>query len=121
MFRRISVKDKEFLWLYSFDDDDRQNDSIVIVKDCLRKGKLVLHFKTGSHDYGYCPFNKGLAAMKNQQHTEINLNRPSLIVELLTHVLDYRLFDDGFDTTHDLNGIEILKELGYIFDYHLAW
>ena len=122
IFRRIIAKDREFLWHYGFDSDDYQCDSQIVIKDCGRKGKMVIRFRSGCSEYGYCPFNKGLRAVKDGEETIINLNRPKHIAEILIHILDSRLRDDGLDTSVEYrDGIEILAELGYSFNYHLVW
>jgi len=118
--RKIVVKERTFLWNYHFDDYDYQNDSEIVIKDNERKGKLIIGFHTEEFGYGYCPFNKGLGAIKDGEETTINLNRPKFIAEILAYVLDTRLHDNGFDGTHEYkDGLEILNELGYIFDYKL--
>ena len=120
IFRKITVKDKEFLWHYGFDDCDYQIDSQIVIKDCARKGKMIIKFHSNGH--GYCPFNEGLKAVKDEKETLINFNRPKYIAEILTYILDSRLHDNGFDTTQEYkDGLEILAELGYIFDYRLDW
>lgn len=119
LFRKITLKNKYFLWTYSFDDYDYQNDSNLVIKDCERKGKLVIRFQSLSTEHGYCPFNKGLCAFKGSEEVIINLNRPKYIAEILLYILDYCLQDDGFNTTENYDGIRILVELGYTFDYHL--
>jgi len=48
------------------------------------------------------------------------MNRPKFIAEILTYVLDIRLHDNGFDTTYEYkDGLEILNDLGYTFNYKL--
>lgn len=63
MFRKIIVKDREFLWYYGFDNSDYQISSQIVIKDCERKGKLIILFSSDGH--GYCPFNEGLHAIKD--------------------------------------------------------
>ena len=118
--RKIVVKERTFLWNYHFDDYDYQNDSQIVIKDNDRKGKLIIRFHTEDFGHGYCPFNKGLRATKDGEEITINLNRPKFIAEILTYVLDARLHDNGFDATHEYkDGLKILNELGYTFEYKL--
>ncbi|MCL2677791.1 MAG: hypothetical protein FWE85_01915 [Clostridiales bacterium] len=120
-FRNIVVKDKTFLWTYIFDDDDLQIDSNIIIKDCDRKGKLVIQLlNPNRNEHGYCPFNMGLPALKDSEEVVINLNRPKYIAEILEHILDCYLHDDGFNTTGHYDGLKILTEMGYVFNYHLT-
>jgi len=78
-FRNIVVKDKMFQWKYSFDYDDLSLDSNIIIKDCERKGKLVIRlYNPNRNEHGCCPFNKGLSALKGTQEVVINLNRNRL-------------------------------------------
>lgn len=51
-FRKIMIDGKRYWWKYSYDDYDCQNDSTIIAKSDYRRGKLIVHFKTG----GYCRF-----------------------------------------------------------------
>ncbi|WP_159458133.1 MULTISPECIES: hypothetical protein [Listeria] len=55
-FRKITVEGQKFLWKYSFDDYDYQNDSSLIIKSADTNGKLLIYFRTGKWDSGYCPF-----------------------------------------------------------------
>ena len=121
-FRKIVVKGNCFLWKYGYDSDDCQCPSQIIIKDCDRKGKIVIRFRPNYIDHGYCPFNKGLSAQKDGEEVLINLNYPKFTAEMLTYILEYRLKDTGFDTTKEYDdGITLLSELGYFFDYHLSF
>lgn len=120
ILRKIVVKERTFTWSYHFDDHDYQCDSKIVIKDCSRKGKLIIRFRTENFEHGYCPFNEGLSATRADERIIINMNRPKFIAEILTYVLDIRLHDNGFDTTHEYkDGLEILNDLGYTFNYKL--
>ena len=126
IFRKITVRGKSFLWTYSFDDYDYQLDSNIVIKDCGKKGKLVVRFraakgKDGWGEHGKCPFNKGLHAKKGGEEVVLNLNRPKFAAEILEHILDNRPKGSEFDSTEYYDGISILNDLGYTFDYHLSW
>jgi len=121
IFRKIVVRNRTFLWAYIFDNDDHQNASQIIIKDCETKRKIIIQFQSSADEYhGDCPLNMGMSAVKDGKEVVINFNRPKYIAEILIYILDLRLHDDRFDTTEYYNdGIEILGKLGYIFDYHL--
>ena len=63
-FRKITIDGEEHLRKYNFDDDDYQIDSSLVIRSADKKGKLVIDFKTGLMDFGYCPFNKGCGVVK---------------------------------------------------------
>ncbi|WP_088808594.1 MULTISPECIES: hypothetical protein [Listeria] len=116
-FRKITVEGQKFLWKYSFDDYDYQNDSSLIIKSADTNGKLLIYFRTGKWDSGYCPFNKGVPALYQGQRITINLNQPRFIAEIIAYVreqLDLKLL---LGTVELDNGIELLRDIGYVFDY----
>jgi hypothetical protein len=129
-FRNISVDGSDYLWQYSFDDSDYMLPSRLVFRsnnDSAKRGKLVIGFSQKSplpqHNtiIGYCPFNRGLPARKDDVDVIINLNRPRFAAELLGYCLEYRLGGQFPDTTLEFNdGIEMLYELGYLFEYMLT-
>ena len=120
-YREIVVHDKEYLWKYIFDDDDYQNDSYIIIKDVGKKGKLVVCFRTGKWDHGYCPFNKGISALYKNEPVTINLNQPHFVAEIISYALNL-LQSEYLSGTVNLNkGIEILHDIGYEFEYQKKW
>ena len=112
-FRKIVVDGKEYLWKYSFDDYDYQLDSSVVVKSDDKKGKLIVYFRTGKLDFGYCPFNRGLPAMRYNEAVTINLNQPRFIAEIISSALNQLEVDCLSGTVELGNGIELLHSLGY--------
>ena len=121
-FRKIIVESKEFLWKYSFDDADYQCDSFIVVKTVDKKGKLVVYFRTEkADDYGRCPFNKGVLALFKNEVTIINLNQPRFVAEIISYVLEQRHLDCLVGTVELKNGIEILHDIGYEFEYQKSW
>ena len=120
-YRKIAVCDREYLWKYIFDDDDYQNDSFIVIKSADKKGKLVVYFRTGKWDAGYCPFHKGVPALYKNSPVTINLNQPRYIAEIIFYALNQ--FQCGFlsGSTELDNGIEILHDLGYEFEYEKKW
>jgi len=115
--RKIVVNDQEWLWKYSFDDYDYQNDSFLVAKSADKKGKLVIYFTTYKWEYGYCPFNKGVEAVFQNQPVIINLNQPRFISEIIAFALKRLQTDCLSETVEITDGIEILHDLGYEFDY----
>lgn len=121
LLRKIVVNGKEYLWTYSFDDYDYQNDSSLVVKSADKKGKLIVYFKTDKWDHGYCPFNKGVQATLNNEPVTINLNQPRFAAEIIAFVLDKLQVDCLSGTVELDDGIQILHDLGYEFDYQKSW
>lgn len=116
--RKIVVNNQTWLWKYKFDDYDLQDDSYLRIKDADKKGQIIIWFRTGVWiDIGYCPFNKVLPATYLGENVTINLNQPRYIAQILAHVLqDFP--EGGLTGTHCYqNGIEMLHELGYEFEY----
>ena len=116
-FRKITICEEEYLWKYTFDDYDYQNDSSLVIRSADRKGKLVIYFRTGKWDFGYCPFNKGVLATYQNEPITINLNQPRFIAEIISFVINQMKVKLSSGTTELKNGIEILHEMGYVFDY----
>ena len=119
-FRKIVVKGAEYLWQYSFDDYDYQNDSFLVVKSADKKGKLIIYFRTEKWDYGYCPFNKGVPAIFQNEPVVINLNQPRFAAEIIAFALS-RLPMGLLGTVEMHDGINILHEIGYEFEYQKGW
>ncbi|WP_088815119.1 MULTISPECIES: hypothetical protein [Listeria] len=62
-------------------------------------------------------FNKGVPALYQGQRITINLNQPRFIAEIIAYVreqLDLKLL---LGTVELDNGIELLRDIGYVFDY----
>jgi len=120
-FRRIIINSKEYLWKYSFDDYDYQNDSSLVVKSADKKGKLIIYFRTDKQDHGYCPFSKGVTATFHNEPIIINLNHPRFAAELIAFALNKLQFDCLSGTVRMNDGIKMLHDIGYEFDYYKSW
>jgi len=120
-YRKLLIDDEEYLWKYIFDDDDYLTDSFIVIKDVGKKGKLVVYFRTGKWDTGYCPFNKGISALYKNESVTINLNQPRFVAEILTHTLKMLQIKYLSGTIELNNGIEILHDIGYEFEYRKKW
>lgn len=120
-FRKIMIDSKEYLWKYTFDDYDYQEDSSLVIKSAEKKGKLIIYFRTGKYDTGYCPFQKGVPAVNKNEFITINLNQPRFVSELFTFAIGKLQVKSLSGTIELTNGIEMLHELGYIFDYEKQW
>ena len=119
--RKIVVNGKEYLWQYSFDDYDYQMDSYLTIKTADRKGKLMISFRGEKNDFGYCPFNKGLEAICRGEKVIINLNQPRFVAELIAAALAHLVAAHLEGTTMLKNGVELLRGLGYEFEYGKRW
>lgn len=119
--RKISVDGNDYLWSYHFDDYDYQNASQLVVKSADKKGSLIVLFGERNPAVGYCPFNRGVEATLKGKQVTINLNQPRFVAEILTHILKEKKMDRLVGTTMLQNGIEILRDMGYIFDYEKTW
>ncbi|MGY3778189.1 hypothetical protein ACWOAV_05735 [Isobaculum melis] len=89
----------------------------TILVSADKKGKLIIYFRTYQWDYGYCPFNKGLPACYRNEHVIINLNQPKYIAEMIDYLLQQPKLDFLCQTVELNNGLELLHQLGYVFDY----
>ncbi len=115
--RKITVYEQEYFWEFVFDEDDCLNDSFTLVKSKNKTVKLLVYFKKESWEHGFYPFNKGVQAIFNGQPILINLNQPRFIAEIVKYALDYLKVEDLVGTIRLDNGIEILHNLGYEFEY----
>lgn len=120
-FRKITVNNQDYLWKYTFDDYDYQNDSSLVIKNADKKGKLIIYFRTGTWTTGYCPFNKGAPAVYQNETVIINLNQPRFVAELIPFALNQLQIDCLSGTKELYNGIEMLHDIGYEFDYQKTW
>lgn len=120
-FRKITINNKDFLWKYTFDDSDYLYESSLVIKNADKKGKLVIYFYASTQTAGYCPFNKGVPAIYHGEPVSINLNQPRFVAELLSFALDQLQIDHFFGTKELYNGVEMLHNLGYQFEYQKSW
>lgn len=118
-FRKIIVDEKEYEWKFSFDDYDWQQSSHLIFRALDKTLKIILFFTSETNGIGKCPFNTGVDAIKNGQPVTINLNQPRFIEELLHYLFASRLESSAKGMLRFNDGIEILRVLGYQFEYRL--
>lgn len=119
--RKIVIQEKEYLWKYTFDDYDYENDSHLVIKDSNKDGKLIIYFRTGKWDFGYCPFNRGVPAIYHGEPVVINLNQPRFIAEIFAYVMNKLKKDSLIGTTEFNEGLEMLHDMGYEFEYEKKW
>ena len=116
-FRTITSDGEKYLWKYCFDDDDFQLDSFLVIRSEDKNGKLIINFRTGMHDHGYCPFNKGIPALYQNEPVTINLHQPRFIAQIISFVTNQMQIRISPGTAELNNGIEILHKIGYEFEY----
>lgn len=119
LFRKIVVDEREFEWKFTFDDYDMMENSHLVFRSGDKRLKIMVYFRTGGFEAGYCPFNFGVDAIKDGQAMSINLNQPRFAAEILRYVLNSRTGTAAQGIFPYRDGIQILKELGYDFEYHL--
>jgi len=120
-FRKIVVNDKEYQWKFTLDEFYYEGDSHLVIRSGDKKGKMIIHFRTGKFDHGFCPFNKGLPATYKGEPVAINLNQPRFIAEIITYRLSQQQTDSltgHFETRY---GLEMLHDMGYEFEYEKNW
>ena len=120
-FRTITSDGEKYLWKYNYDEDDCQLDSFLVVRSEDKKGKLIIYFSTGKWDWGYCPFNKGVPAVYQNEPVIINLNQPWFTAQIISFVINQMQVRISPGTAELYNGIEILHKIGYEFDYRKAF
>lgn len=78
LFRKITVNDKMYEWLYSFDDYDWHEPSHLVIRTQDKSTKLILYFSSEDNSVGHCPFNTGVNAIKDGEQVLINLTNQDL-------------------------------------------
>ncbi len=123
-FRKITVNGKTFEWRFSVDNYDWQLPSHLVFRALERKLKIILYFipddNGKSVQIGKCPFQTGLRAFREGEVVLINLNQPRFVAELLQYLLEVRIKPEETGIVTFSDGKEILRVLGYTFQYFLT-
>ena len=123
-FRKITVNGKTFEWRLSVDNYDWQLPSHLVFRAPERKLKIILYFipddNGKSVQIGKCPFQTGLRAFREGEVVLINLNQPRFVAELLQYLLEVRIKPEETGIVTFSDGKEILRGLGYMFQYFLT-
>ncbi|MCX4374864.1 MAG: hypothetical protein OSJ61_01700 [Lachnospiraceae bacterium] len=123
-FRKITVNGKTFEWRFSVDNYDWQLPSHLVFRAPERKLKIILYFipddNGKSVQIGKCPFQTGLRAFREGEVVLINLNQPRFVAELLQYLLEVRIKPEETGIVTFSDGKEILRGLGYMFQYFLT-
>lgn len=123
-FRKITVNGKTFEWRFSVDNYDWQLPSHLVFRALERKLKIILYFipddNSDSVQIGKCPFQTGLRAFREGEVVLINLNQPRFVAELLQYLLEVRIKPEETGIVTFSDGKEILRVLGYTFQYFLT-
>ena len=123
-FRKITVNGKTFEWRFSVDNYDWQLPSHLVFRAPERKLKIILYFipddNGKSVQIGKCPFQTGLRAIREGEVVLINLNQPRFVAELLQYLLEVRIKPEETGIVTFSDGKEILRVLGYTFQYFLT-
>lgn len=124
LFRKITVNGKTFEWRFSVDNYDWQLPSHLVFRAPERKLKIILYFipddNGKSVQIGKCPFQTGLRVVREGEVVLINLNQPRFVAELLQYLLEVRIKPEETGIVTFSDGKEILRVLGYTFQYFLT-
>lgn len=108
-FRKITVDDIDYKWLFRYDDYDYINyPYLLIVMNSCPKATLQITFAIKEH----FQLNSGLLTSYQGNKVIINLNQPLYISQIIQQCRkDGVQFEkNGYQY---LNGVKILKEIGY--------
>ena len=123
-YKKITVNGKTFEWRFSVDNYDWQLPSHLVFRAPERKLKIILYFipddNGKSVQIGKCPFQTGLRAFREGEVVLINLNQPRFVAELLQYLLEVRIKPEETGIVTFSDGKEILRVLGYTFQYFLT-
>ena len=111
-FRKIIVDKIEYKWLFRYDDYDYINyPYLLIVMNSRQKATLNINFPIKEHFM----LNNGLPATIQGNKVSINLNQPAYISQIIHQCRESgeSFEQDGYKY---LNGLEVLKEMGYEID-----
>ena len=110
-FRKLVVNHLEYKWLFRYDDYDYlYSPYLLIVSQNFPKTTLSIRFPMKDHFL----LNSGMPAVFQGQSVSINLNQPFFISQIVQWCGEQ---DDLFHQTgyQYLNGVDILKKIGYEF------
>lgn len=108
-FRKITVANSEYKWLFRFDDYDYQNLPYLLVIMCSRPASsLKIFFPIHEHFL----LNSGLSAVLNGNAVLLNMNRPLFVSQIIEQCQKNGETFDHKGCRH-LNGLKILEEIGY--------
>lgn len=108
-FRKIIVDGVEYKWLFRYDDYDYCNAPyLLIIMKSTPKAALRINFPIAEHFL----LNSGLPAAFQGKKVVINLNQPSYVSQIIHHCreTENEIPQNGYKR---LDGIEILKQIGY--------
>ena len=108
-FRKITVDNIEYKWLFRYDDYDYINyPYLLIVMNASPKAALRINFPITDHFL----LNSGLPATFHGKKVVINLNHPSYAAQII-----HQCRETGEDFSQDgykhFDGIKILQKIGY--------
>ena len=107
--RTITVDNVVYKWLFRYDDYDYQNDPyLLVVMESEPKSAFYIIFRMKEHFL----LNSGLPVSFEGRETVINLNKPSLVSQIIRHCRENgELFLPN--QSKKIDGIDILRQLGY--------
>lgn len=109
-FRKIVVDGAAFRWLFRYDDYDYIYPSYLLFLPAgSPRAEIRVVFRGVQDKF---PLNEGLAAIKDGEPVQINLNQPRYVAELLRHCLQQQV-DFSEKPRWDFDGYAALRELGY--------
>lgn len=113
-FRKIVVDTVEYKWLFRYDDYEYINNPyLLIVKTIFPEETWRIYFMTADHFL----LNSGFPAIFQGTAVEINLNRPFYVAQIIQYCMENEeeILQAGYKNGYrDLDGIKILREIGYI-------
>lgn len=109
--RKIVVGGQTYWWSYHTVRDVYYRSALTLITED-RKTKWIVKFTTVDTITAGSPLNEGLRVTKEGQSYAINLNQPKYVAEVLQHVLGMGL-DTSAKNVHELNGNELLANMGY--------
>ncbi len=113
-FRNIIVDNTAYQWLFRYDDYDYCDiPYLLIIMKSAPKATLKIVFSVKDHFL----LNSGLPATFHGAETQINLNCPFIISQIIQHYSHKGEFFN-WKGYRKLDGTEILQQIGYIINEH---
>ncbi|MNJ49575.1 hypothetical protein D3C77_448130 [compost metagenome] len=110
--RKIVVSGHTYWWSYKTVRDIFYCRSKLTLITENRDIKYIVQFITKDTPTTGSPLNEGLRVMKEDKEYSINFNQPKYVAVVLQYILDLNL-DTAVKKVHELNGNEILVDMGY--------
>lgn len=109
--RKIVVGGLAYFWSYSTVRDFYCKSKLTFITE-KKDARFIVQFVTTDTPISGSPLNEGLRMMKDEKQYLVNFNQPKYVAEVLQYIINLNL-DTIAKKVHQLNGNELLADMGY--------